>query len=89
MHREGKFHIICLAATCWALWRARNSISFEKKICEISFGDHGLILYYFWEALQNEGDKEILEAGAEALKSAALSLHPHEAPPEDTGIVLL
>ncbi|XP_025815569.1 uncharacterized protein LOC112892649 [Panicum hallii] len=41
------------------------------------------------EGLQKDGDKEALEAGAEALKNAALFFHPGDATTPDNGIVLL
>ncbi|PUZ56724.1 hypothetical protein GQ55_5G354800 [Panicum hallii var. hallii] len=41
------------------------------------------------EGLQKDGDKEALEAGAEALKNAALFFHPGDATTPNNGIVLL
>ncbi|PVH64369.1 hypothetical protein PAHAL_2G250700 [Panicum hallii] len=38
---------------------------------------------------QTAQDHPALEAGAEALKGAALALHPRESTSEDTGMVLL
>jgi len=32
MGQGGKYHMVGLAAVCWALWRARNNVCFEKKI---------------------------------------------------------
>ena len=43
----------------------------------------------FWAEWQSEEDKSQLEAGADALKKAALSFHPQEAQAEDVGVVLL
>ncbi|OEL14871.1 hypothetical protein BAE44_0024110, partial [Dichanthelium oligosanthes] len=87
----GKFHMVGLAAVCWALWRTRNSICFDyKKIrspTEIICFAASFIS--FWAELQAEGDKMLLGGGAEALKEAAMSFHPQEAPSEDTGMVLL
>ena len=87
----GKFLYVGLAAICWALWRMRNTIHFDKKvvrspteiICLAS------LFIFYWAKLQMEEDKAKLEAGAEALKKAALSFHPQEAQAEDAGVVLL
>jgi len=43
----------------------------------------------FWAELQSEEDKLLLEGGADILRAVALSLHPHEAPTRDAGVVLL
>lgn len=90
MHKGSMFHMVGLAAMCWALWRVRNNICFEKKIVKSPTEIICLASCFitFWAALQ-KGDKELLEAGAEALKSAVLHFHPHEAPPEDAGVMLL
>jgi hypothetical protein len=52
----------------------------------------GLLWQSAWLVLLwclKEGDKEALEAGAEAPKATALHFHPREASTEDTGMVLL
>jgi len=43
----------------------------------------------FWAELQSEEDKLLLEGGADILRAVALSLHLHEAPTRDAGVVLL
>lgn len=43
----------------------------------------------FWAELQSEEDKLLLEGGADTLGAVVMSLHPHEAPPGDVGVVLL
>lgn len=83
--------MVGLAAICWALWKARNSICFDKKtirspteiICSISS------FLTYWAELQSQEDKEALEDGAEALKKMALHSHPRQAAPEDAGLMLL
>lgn len=87
-----KFHMIGLAAICWAIWRMRNSICFENKKCrsptEIICSASSFILY--WLGLQNPDDKLALEVGAEKLKNTALVFHPQEASTNnDAGLVLL
>jgi hypothetical protein len=76
--RNSSFHMVGLAAFCWAIWLARNNVCFEKKkirspteiICSAS------AFLKYWARLQKEVGKTMLEAGAEALKSAALLHHP-------------
>jgi hypothetical protein len=71
----------------------RNNVCFEKKkvrsptkiICSTS------AFFKYWAGLQNEEAKILLEAGAEALKNAALLHHP-QGPDHDeprAGTVLL
>uniref|UniRef100_K3ZE32 Uncharacterized protein n=1 Tax=Setaria italica TaxID=4555 RepID=K3ZE32_SETIT len=45
--------------------------------------------WIWWASLQKPEDKENLEAGADALKDAALHFHPLEATPEDNEVVLI
>jgi hypothetical protein len=71
-----------LSAVCWAMWKTRNVVYFEKKsiksptviVCVASsFID-------YWAGLHKGGDKIDLEAGAEAMKGTALHFHPHQDP---------
>lgn len=76
-----KYFMVGLGAICWAIWKARNDICFDKKlirspteiICTISS------FLTYWTDLQAQEDKDALEGGAEALKKMALHLHPHQA----------
>jgi len=91
MPTGSKFHMVGLAAICWAIWRAHNNICFEKKLIRspteiVCLASSFLV---FWAELQNVADWAILEAGAEALKSTALQFHPPTASANDTGVVLL
>nr|TKW33031.1 hypothetical protein SEVIR_2G206300v2 [Setaria viridis] len=83
--------MVGLAAVCWAIWKARNSVCFDKKIIrsptEIICSASLFLIY--WAELQKEEDRMKLEEGAEALKVAAPHYHPQEAPADDTGTVLL
>ncbi|KAF8779870.1 hypothetical protein HU200_002136 [Digitaria exilis] len=69
--------MVGLAAICWAMW------SPTEIICSISS------FVSYWAELQQQADKEMLEAGADALKTMALKLHPQQASPANTGMVLL
>jgi hypothetical protein len=82
--------MVGLAAVCWALWKTRN-VCFEKKMIKSPTEIVCMAVSFlsFWAGLQKDGDKEALEAGAEALKNAALFFHPGDATTPDNGIVLL
>jgi hypothetical protein len=85
--------MVGLSAVCWALWKTRNAICFDKKrirspteiICLASS------FLTFWAGLHNDGNKKLPEEGAKALKEAARAFHTHAVAPEDhrAGIVLL
>jgi hypothetical protein len=87
-----KIHFVGLSTICWAVWKTRNAIHFEKKsiispteiICLAS------IFIIYWAGLSKESDKQALEAGAEAMKEATLHFHPtQDAGAVDNGAVLL
>jgi len=86
-----KFYMVDLAAICWALWKKRNNICFENKICRFPTEVICLSAFFitYWAGLHKPEDKMELEIGAEALKNTALFFHPREAPPKDTGLVFL
>ena len=91
MPMVGKFHFVGLAAICWAIWKTRNSICFDKKMIRSPTEIICLASSFisFWAELQAEEDKKVLEDGGAALKIAALSFHPKEARADDSGLVLL
>lgn len=65
-----KFHMIGLAAICWAIWRSRNNACFEKRIIRSPTEVICLASTFisFWAELQHQGgDRATLKAGAEAL----------------------
>ncbi|KAF8691945.1 hypothetical protein HU200_039996 [Digitaria exilis] len=70
--------MVDLASFCWAIWKTRNDICFDRKrvrsptevVCTLS----SFLLYW---------------AGLQTIKQAALHFHPQEAPAEDIGMVLL
>jgi len=84
------FHIIGLAAICWALWTTRNDSCFEKKAIrtptEIVCSASSFIKY--WAGLQTGRNKEELEAGAAALLKTVLHFHT-QASGNGAGIALL
>lgn len=87
-----KFHMVGLAAICWALWTSRNAMCFEKKIIRSSteiICVASSFLLYWTELQQLQGEKEALAHGAEVLKATALQLHHQQTQPEDRGMVLL
>jgi hypothetical protein len=77
---------------CWAIWKSRNTVYFEKKPIKSPTETMCLAssLIMCWESLHKEAEKLDLEAGAEALKATALHFHPHRDPgADDDGPVLL
>ncbi|PAN23661.1 hypothetical protein PAHAL_4G108300 [Panicum hallii] len=83
--------MVRLAAICWAIWKSRNSVCFQKKV--IRFPTEIICLactfLLYWTELQKIGDKMALEAGTEALKAVALHFHPRERRAGDVGSLLL
>jgi hypothetical protein len=73
LHNYKKIHFVGLSAICWAVWKIRNATHFEKNSVrsptEIICLASSFIVY--WADLQKEeGVKQALEAGAEAMKEA-------------------
>jgi hypothetical protein len=70
--------MVGLAAICRAIWQARNNVCFERKKIrsptEITWSTSSFLKY--WAGLQKEEGRDMLEAGAEVLKNAALHHHP-------------
>jgi hypothetical protein len=92
LRNNKKIHFVGLSAICWAVWKTRNTIHFEKKSIrsptEIICLASSFIIY--WAGLQKESDRQALEAGTEAMKEVALHFHPtQEAGAVDNGAVLL
>ena len=85
-----QFHIIGLAAICWAIWTTRNKCCFEKKSIrsptEIVCSASSFLKY--WAGLQSGQNKEELETGAAALLKTALHFHS-QGVGDDTRMVLL
>jgi hypothetical protein len=79
--------MVGLSAVCWALWKTRNMVCFEGKrvrspteiICLASS------LISSWAGLHKDDTKEVLEAGAEMLKNAALAFHTQMMHQDDPG----
>jgi hypothetical protein len=92
MPNHKKIHFTGLAALCWAIWRTRNAVCFDKKSVkspnEIICLASSFISY--WSVLHKQGDKQDLEDGAQALKEAALLVHQHQtAAAQTVGVALL
>ncbi|XBI49900.1 hypothetical protein VPH35_113383 [Triticum aestivum] len=70
------FYTVGLAATCWAIWLARNRATFEKKQIktpfEIVFSLCSFLLY--WTGLQKGEAAGELRAGAEMIRNGMLQL---------------
>jgi hypothetical protein len=59
-----------VATLCWALWKFRNRVCFErkKKVDQISGGDN-LLFFEILGMTSNEGDKQDLLHGADILQA--------------------
>ena len=70
------FHVVGLAAICWAIWKARNKTCFEKKLIrdpsEIIF--HSCSFLKIWAELLKGMDKDELMKGAQGLLSTVLDV---------------
>jgi hypothetical protein len=71
-------HFVGLSAICWAVWKTRNTIHFEKKQvkCPTEIICLASSFLTYWAGRSKESDKQALEARAEAMKEAALHFHP-------------
>uniref|UniRef100_A0A453P103 Uncharacterized protein n=1 Tax=Aegilops tauschii subsp. strangulata TaxID=200361 RepID=A0A453P103_AEGTS len=69
-------YTVGLAATCWAIWLARNRATFEKKQIktpfEIVFSLCSFLLY--WTCLQQGDAARELRTGAEMINASTMQL---------------
>ncbi|TVU46002.1 hypothetical protein EJB05_05514, partial [Eragrostis curvula] len=75
-----KFHMVGLAGICWAIWKIRNKVCFDKKIVR---SPTEIICYAcsflkYWSGLQRDEDGRALEEGAEVLQQAVIQHHPRQ-----------
>jgi hypothetical protein len=71
------FHVLGVAALCWAIWKTRNKACFEGKLISSPMS---LICYMcsflrYWAGLQTGDDKELLLEGASCLQLGAIAAH--------------
>ena len=71
---EKQFHMMGLAAILWALWRARSSACFKKKLARSPTENicSACSSIVYWTGLQKGDDQKRLEDGAEVLKEVTL-----------------
>jgi hypothetical protein len=70
--RGKKFHMLLLAAGCWAIWNVRNQITFEKKVVKspmVTIFSMCAFLRY-WAGLYGD-DAEKVRGGADQLMQKA------------------
>ncbi|TVU04426.1 hypothetical protein EJB05_49999, partial [Eragrostis curvula] len=79
-----KFHIIGLAGTCWAIWKLRNRVCFEKKFVRspTEIVCYACSFIKCWAGLQADEDREALANGAGVLQQAAINHNPRQDPPQ-------
>lgn len=68
-----KFHVCGAAAICWAIWKARNKVCFDKIMIKnpLDIVYHACALIKYWAGLFVEADKEQLEEGVNAILEIA------------------
>jgi hypothetical protein len=71
-----QFHATGIAAICWAIWKMRNQICFDRKKFHnpLEIISHACALMKHWAGLQTDIDKEALVQGAEAMFQIAVRL---------------
>lgn len=88
---EDRFYVVLIAAVCWAIWKVRNKITFDKHIMRspnaIVFFVISLLRY--WAGLQKDADKECLAGGADKLMRAASAVFAHRPPADGPRQVLM
>jgi hypothetical protein len=70
--RGKKFHMLLLAAGCWAIWNVRNQITFEKKVVKSPMVTIFLMCAFlrYWAGLY-EDEAEKVRGGADQLMHKA------------------
>jgi len=73
-------HAVGLSAVCWAIWRVRNAVCFDKKRIktptEIIFMTYSFLTY--WVGMLKDDLKQQVIQGAKAVKMVALSFHKQD-----------
>ena len=71
-----KFHLWCVSAICWAIWKARNKACFEGKIIKspTEIVCHASALMRFWTGLFPEMDRDMLIDGANTMLKVATEI---------------
>ena len=68
--------MVGMAAICWAIWKTRNRITFDKykmkSPAEIWFLASSFVTY--WAGMQKPQDKKLLMAGATKMRETATTL---------------
>ena len=67
------FHILGLAAICWAIWKRRNTACFEKKMLTnpLEIISHACALLSYWAGLYSTEMQATILAGVKKLLSCA------------------
>jgi len=75
-----QMHAVGLSAVCWAIWRVRNTVCFDKKRIkiptEIIFMMCSFLTY--WVGMLKDDLKQQVIQGAKAVKMVALSFHKQD-----------
>jgi hypothetical protein len=84
-------HIIGVAALCWVIWKLRNRACFNGKLVKspAEFICYACSFLRYWAGLQGEGDKSMVEQGADRLQRVVLGIHTASQPPDGNGPAML
>jgi hypothetical protein len=69
-------YMLGLSVVCWAIWRARNDICFEKK----EFKNPIVIIYstctfmYYWPGLYPEDTQKLINDGVDLMMKTSIKL---------------
>jgi hypothetical protein len=71
------FHVVGIAALCWAIWKTRNKACFKGKLISslVSLIYYMCSFHHYWAGLQTGNDKELLLEGASRLQRGATAAH--------------
>ena len=66
-------HTLCFAAICWAIWKSRNKVCFDKKLIKnpLEIVIHACALIEFWAGLYTPELQGQLAAGVNIILSWA------------------
>jgi hypothetical protein len=69
-------YMVGIAVICWAIWKTRNKVTFDKHKmrtpCEVMFLSSAFLMY--WAGLQKEQGREKLQFGAAKMMEKAAGL---------------
>jgi hypothetical protein len=72
----GGIYMFGLAAICWATWKTRNKICFDKihiqSVCEIIF--YAMALMWYWAGLHPKETQRMIDIGVNLMMKTSMRL---------------